>query len=368
MNHSTLLGRLQSKLGLRGTALAWFKSYLSGRSQRIVVNGKLSLKFPLNCGVPQGSCLGPVLFNIYVSSLFEIIDRHFPDVHLFAVDLQLYLSFSPSSSVDEDSAILAMQNCIADIKNWATSNGLMLNDDKTEFVVIGTLQQLCKININGVKVGNALIPAASSVRNLGTWFDETFSVDIHITKTCSASFFHLHNIRRIHKYLTSAATKTLIHAFVTSRIDYCNSLMYGLPAYQLAKIQRVQNAAARLILNESKFCHITPLLKQPHWLPVAHRIRFKLLLMSFKAVHGLSPQYIRDLITIKTYPRYKLRSSNSMQLQYPNTKSLATLGVHLFMWAAPTLWNALPATIRNVTCLETFKKHSKTLLFSDAFF
>ena len=394
VNHSTLLGRLQSKLGLRGTALAWLKSYLSGRSQHIVINGKLSRKFPLNCGVPQGSYLGPLLFNIYLSSLFEIIDRHFPDAHLFA-DLQLYLSFSPSSSVDEDSAILAMhncvddiknwaasngltlnedsailalQNCVADIKNWATSNGLMLNDDKTEFVVIGTRQQLCKINVNGIKVGNALTPAASSVRNLGAWFDETFSMNTHVTETCSASFFHLHNIRRIHKYLTPAATETLIHAFVTSRIDYCNSLMYGLPAYQLAKIQRVQNAAARLILNESKFCHKTPLLKQLHWLPVTHRIRFKLLLMTFKAVHGLTPQYIKDLITIKTYPRYKLKSSNSTQLQYPNTKSLATLGDRSFMWAAPRLWNALPATIRNITCLETFKKHLKTLLFSDAFF
>ena len=330
MNHSTLLGRLQSKLGLRSTALAWLKSYLSGRSQRIIVNGKLSRKFPLNCGVPQGSCLGPLLFNIYVSSLFEIIDRHFPDAHLFADDLQLYLSFSPSSSVDEDSAILAMHNCVddiknwaasngltlkedsailamqdcvADIKNWATSNGLMLNDNKTEFVVVGTRQQLCKINVNGIKVGNALIPATSSVRNLGAWFDETFSMDTHVTKTCSASFFHLHNIRRIRKYLTPAATETLIHAFVTIRIDYCNSLMYGLPAYQLAKIQRVQNAAASLILNESKFCHITPLLKQLQWLPVTHRIRFKLLLMTFKAVHSLSPQYIRDLITIKTCPR-----------------------------------------------------------------
>ena len=105
------------------------KSYLSGRSQCIVVNGKLSQKFPLNCGVPQGSCLGPLLFNIYVSSLFEIIHRHFPDAHLFADDLQLYLSFSPSSSVDEDNAILAMHNCVDDIKNWATSNGLTLNED-----------------------------------------------------------------------------------------------------------------------------------------------------------------------------------------------------------------------------------------------
>ena len=234
--------------------------------------------------------------------------------------------------------------------------------------MIGTRQQLCKINVNGIKVGNALIPAASSVRNLGAWFDETFSMDTHVTKTCSASFFHLHIIRRIRKYLSPVATETLIHAFVTSRIDYCNSVMYGLPAHQLAKIQRVQNAAARLILNESKFRHMTPLLKQLHYLPVTHRIRFKLLLMTFKAVHGLSPQYIRDLTTIKTYPRHKVRSSNSTLLQYPNTKSLAILSDRSFIWAAPRLWNALLAAQRNITCLETFKNHLKTLLFSDAFF
>ena len=137
---------------------------------------------------------------------------------------------------------------------------------------------------------------------------------------------------------------------------------------QLTNLPKSRGYKMPLILNESKFCHITPLLKQLHWLPTTHRIRFKLLLMTFKAVHRLSPQYIRDLITIKTYPRYKLRSSNNTQLQYPNTKSLATLGDRSFMWAAPRLWNALPATIRNITCLETFKKHLKTLLFSDAFF
>ena len=173
-------------------------------------------------------------------------------------------------------------------------------------------------------------------------------------------FFRLHHIRRIRKYLSPAATETLIHAFVTSRANYGNSLMYGLPAYQLAKIQKVRNAAARLIFKKGKFCHITLLLRQLHWLPVTHTIRIKLLLMIFKAVHGLSPKYIGDLVAIKTYPRYKLRCSNSMLLQYPNKKSLVTLGDRSFMRAAPRLWNALSATLRNITCLEIFKKYSAT--------
>ena len=121
------------------------------------------------------------------------------------------------------------------------------------------------------------------------------------------------------------------------------------------------------IFNESKFCHITSLLKQLQWLPVTHRIRFKLLLMTFKAVHGLSPKFIRDLIITKTYPRYKLRSSNSILLQCSNTKSLVALGYRSFRWAAPRLWNALPATQRNITCLETFKNHLKTYLVTRSF-
>ena len=99
--------------------------------------------------------------------------------------------------------------------------------------------------------------------------DDTFDMSQHATNLCSASFFQLHNVRRIGKYLTQEAAATLVHSFVTCRIDYCNSLLYGrLPDYQLAKLQRVQNSAARLVYRKSKFCHITPLLKKLHWLPI----------------------------------------------------------------------------------------------------
>ena len=95
---------------------------------------------------------------------------------------------------------------------------------------------------------------------LGVWLDSNLSMGDHITKTSSAAFYYLYNIRRIRKYLSKKCTETLIHAFISSRLDYCNSLLYGLPAYQIQKLQRVQNSAARLVFEESKFCHITPLL------------------------------------------------------------------------------------------------------------
>ena len=137
---------------------------------------------------------------------------------------------------------------------------------------------------------------------------------IPVTKTCSAAFSHLHNIRQIRRFLSHEATETLIHAFVTSKVDYCNSLLYDLPAYQIAKLQRVQNAAARLIFKESRFCHTTTLLRQLHWLPVHYRIIFKTLLIAFKAINGLGPGYLSCLVCIRSQGDiiYVVRKASSL--------------------------------------------------------
>ena len=139
--------------------------------------------------------------------------------------------------------------------------------------------------LTGIKVGKVNIAPHSPVKTLGVWFDSNLSMVDHITKTCSAAFYYLCNIRRIRKYLTKECTETLIHAFISSSLDYCNSLLFGVPECHLHKLQRFQNAAARLIFQESRFCHITPLLKSLHWLPVKFRIVFKIILITFKAIH-----------------------------------------------------------------------------------
>ena len=150
-----MLQRLQTKLGISGTVLNWFCSYLSGRSQRVSIDGSISNKHYLDCGVPQGSCLGPLLFTIYTSKLFDIIANHLPRAHSFADDTQLYVSFSPKEKDGQSSAIIAMERCIIDIKKWMAEDKLPLNDAKTGFLVIGTRQQLSMININSNKIGDA---------------------------------------------------------------------------------------------------------------------------------------------------------------------------------------------------------------------
>ena len=171
VDHSILLDRLTKDVGLQGKTRDWFRSYLSGRSQRVAIDGSMSMEFSLDCGVPQGSCLVPLLFVIYTSSLFKIIERHLPQVHCYADDTQLYLSFRPGDDDAQDVAHRAMEACIKDIRKWMIDGRLLLNDTKTEFLVIGTRQQLSKLRFSSIEVGNQKIDRSSSVRNLGVMLD-----------------------------------------------------------------------------------------------------------------------------------------------------------------------------------------------------
>ena len=368
VDHNILLERLRTEFGVTDVALNWFCSYLSNRSQKVSVEGMLSEKFNLDCGVPQGSCLGPLLFVIYSSKLFQIMEKHLPDVHCYADDAQLYLAFKPGSVVDENEAISALELCISDIRCWMQHDKLKLNSNKSEFLIIGTWQQLAKVNISHLNIGNCQIkPSIGPVKNLGSWFDSNLTMNGHINKSSGTCFYHLHNIRRIRKYLTREATESLIHALITSKIDYCNSLLYGLPTSQINKFQRVQNAAARLITGSSKFCHVTPLFITLHWLPIKFRIYYKIALLTFKCIHGLAPSYLTELISIKRASSYNLRSNTGIILECSSTIHRVTLGDRAFQQAAPKTWNCLPLNIRNIKSIDSFKSALKTYYFKLAY-
>ena len=368
VDHDTMLRRLEYSFGIQGKALSWFASYLSGRTQRILINESLSEPFKLEWGVPQGSCLGPLLFTLYTSKLFEIIEYHLPMIHCYADDSQVYISFSPNDRAEQLAVVRNMENCIRDIRCWMLNNDLKLNDDKTEFLIIGTSQQLEKLDNISIRVGDSDIHPVPIARNLGSWFDSRLSMATHITKICSSSFYYIYNIRRIRKYLSQQSTETLVHAFITSRLDYCNGLLYGLPDCLLNKLQRVQNACARLIFKEQKFCHVTPLIYELHWLPIRYRIEFKILLITLKILNFLAPTYLSSLISLRLPSKYNLRnSSDKLLLSYPRFKSKATLGDRSFTCAAPKLWNALPFEIRSASTVSIFKTKLKTHLFRHAF-
>ena len=166
VEHSVLLSRLSNSFGIRDTALCWFRSYLSDRSQRVSLDGKVSDKFQLTHGFPQGSCLGPLLFTLYVSKLFDIIKGHLPHVHTYADDTQLYLAFKPDSAVNALGAVNAMELCIRDLRTWMLHEKLKLNDNKTEFILIGTRQQLAKVDGISLCVGDSKVSQSNQQRTL----------------------------------------------------------------------------------------------------------------------------------------------------------------------------------------------------------
>ena len=188
-----------------------------------------------------------------------------------------------------------------------------------------------------------------------------------VNNTCISAFSQLYNIRRIRKYPTMDTSKTLVHAMITSRIDYCNSLLCGLPDNSLNKLQRVQNAAAWLITGTGKFSRITPVLRSLHWFPIKQRLQFKMLILIFIAISGLAPNYISNLVNILCRSKYLLRQNNEILLEPYNGKTKKTLGDRAFAVAAPRLFNSLPREIRHETCFNTFKTKVKTFLFRMAF-
>ena len=187
----------------------------------------------------------------------------------------------------------------------------------------------------------------------------------HINSTCKSAFYHLRNIARIRKFISLKTTETLVHAFVDSKLDYCNSLAYGLPKYLLQKLQYVQNAAACLITGIRKHDHITPILMDLHWLPVNERIQFKIFLVTFKSLNGFAPVYINEMIQ-RYVPNRKLRSSSAFLLKQ-NKWNLKSYGFRTFTVAAPFLWNSLLLEVKSSPSLKILKSKLKTHLFKRAF-
>ncbi|KAJ8030498.1 Propionyl-CoA carboxylase alpha chain, mitochondrial [Holothuria leucospilota] len=239
-----ILPILEKDYGITGDVLAWVSSYLENRTQRVQLqSGVMSEPRPLNYGVPQGSCYGPVAFLLYASQLFAVMQKHLPQVHVYADDTQLYLAFNPSRDADQWKAVTEIENCVKDLRAWMLSNKLKINDSKTEFMLLGSKSSLAKVCVNSIQVGECVVQKVPYVRNLGVWLDEHLDMQLHITKQCQKAMMHLQDIRSIRKCLTREATRSLLHAFVTSCLDYGNSLLISVPKVHISKLQMLFNVS-----------------------------------------------------------------------------------------------------------------------------
>jgi len=187
----------------------------------------------------------------------------------------------------------------------------------------------------------------------------------HITKTVCSCFGVLRQIRGIRRSVTRPVVLSLISALVLTRLDYGNALLVVLPQQQVAKLQSVLHAAARLIHGARKYDHITPILRDLHWLPTVRRTEFKLAVLAFRCLHGLAPPYLSaELHRVSDLEsRQRLRSASTAALTIPRVR-LTTVGDRAFPAAASRVWNSLPPRVHSSTSLAVFKRQLKTHLFS----
>ena len=270
---------------------------------------------------------------------------------------------------DINTARTALQACISDIGRWCLSRRLQLNAAKTELIWFGSRQMIQKLNGAdlSLQLDSGSIHPVTVVRDLGVTLDSQLSMKQHISKVAAICFSQLRRLRQLRHLVGQEVTSQLVSAFILSRLDYCNAVLANLPLNAIDLLQRVQNAAARLVLNIRPRDHVTPALQQLHWLPVNLRITYKLCLMMHNIHHGHAPSYLRDSVTpIATATgRSGLRSRDTAR--YVKAATMTKFGERCFSFAGPEAWNSLPAQLHSVSDCNSFKKQLKTVLFDRAF-
>jgi hypothetical protein len=366
VDHVHMLSILRRRFSVESPAIDWFQCYLSNRTQTFTVGDSKSDPRLVYCSVPQGSVLGPVKFIAYTEDAVKLFDHHKVNHHMYADDKQMYLH---AESGSEAAVLERLAACFSDLSGWCASRRLQLNASKTELIWFGSRSMIRRIadEYRSISLCSTVLKSVVVVRNLGVLFDSELTMKQHINHVVSVGYYHLRRLRQIRRHVTRDAMKQLVSALVLSRIDYCNSVLIGLPACSIYPLQRLQNAAARLVMGLRARDHVTSTLAELHWLPVRFRILFKVSLIMFLIHSHQCPEYLSNIVTpLNSEPsRRRLRSSIGTDYLIPRTKT--KFGERSFSVAGPTTWNALPESVRAAEEVATFKRLLKTHYFKSAF-
>jgi Reverse transcriptase (RNA-dependent DNA polymerase) len=362
IEHSILLERLKTSFGFAGMVYSWTESYLTGRSQTVKIGSSFSKPLNLTSGVPQGSVLGPLLFSIYTSPVASIASFFSVSQQQYADDSQLFISLSHGHSQD----ISRLENCLTALHAWFCQNSLSLNPDKSDTIILGTRQRAHSYSdLTSVNIAGTVVPLADHIKVLGVTLDSHLTMDKHVSAVSRACFYHLRALRHIRSSLNIEDAKMIACSIVGSRLDYANSVLYGVSRKNINLLQRVQNALARCVFDsKERRTRSLDLLRQLHWLPVEYRVKYKVAKFAFLARSSASTAYLNSSVSIYQ-PQRSLRSDNSNLLTVP--RSTHVIGSRAFRIAAPTVFNALPSDLRLSTNLQTFCSKLKTFYFDSAF-
>ena len=286
VDHDILLDRLSISFGITGSAFDWMRSFIAGRTQIVHYCGSVSQCAVVRSGVAQGSVLGPLLHVLYTADIQKVVESLGFGVHLYADDTQFHGSCKVSEAADLAGQAVRVVN---EIRLWMSSNLLRLNADKTQFILLGTGTFLGKCDMQAI---DTVLLSTDVVNNLGVYLDSELTLERQVSKLCQVCYFHLRRLRTVRRSLSKESLRTLVHAFVTSRVDHCNGLLYGSYSYLFDRLQSVLNSVARLILNIAKFSGISAVIRDElHWLSIRKRIEFKIALLVRHCMIDAAPEY-----------------------------------------------------------------------------
>lgn len=318
----------------------------------------------LTSGVPQGSVLGPILFTIYTSPIARIAQFYNISLQQYADDTQLFIALSPHSPSTE---ISVLTTCFSNLHTWFCLNGMALNPDKSEAILLGTTQRATYYShLTSVDLAACPVPLVSHVKILGVTLDNRLSFDRHVDAVCKSAYYHMRALRHFRSAITDDMAKSVACALIGSRLDYANSVLYGITQRNINRLQRVQNSMARVVARPSIPLSFgsTSLLYNLHWLPIDYRIKFKLAIITYNIIHSSEPAYLRSLLAFRA-PQRSLRFSDTNLLHVPLVRS--AFGSRGFSVASPTIWNSLPTDLRTCTSFHTFRRLLKAHFFQQAF-
>ena len=359
VDHEKLLNILEVEIGIIEVALQWFREFLTNRTQRVKIGDTYSKVALLLYGVIQGSILGPRLFNIYIRSIYKRVEPTRFEIVGFADDHQLLKQFALAfklTSLGKD-----VKNCLQVIGEWMIEFFLCLNETKTKILVVAPPSVQAEIIISGVILENSCIRFVDSAKNLGVIIDNVLNFEEQVDKLVKSCFITIRKLSKVKIHLTQQQLQTLVSSLIFSKLDYCNSLYYGLPVKTINKLQRVQNCAARLVwkgkipFNSS----LDSIYNNLHWLRMRFRIIYKILLIVYKCLHEKVPSDVSNMIKFAQSER----TTKMMKLE--ETRARSSYGDRAFSHVAPKLWNLLPTRIRLETDLIQFKTKLKSLLMRE---
>ena len=208
-------------------------------------------------------------------------------------------------------------------------------------------------------MNGSTVERSAIVKYLGAWFDENLNMKEHITKKCHASMINIQRIKLICRYLTEDSVKTLMMGLVVSHLDYCNTVLAGLPDIDIERMHHFLNIAAKMILQRGKMDSSTQGLKEIHWLPIRCRVKHKILTLVHKCLQGSAPGYLQELLSAAECRHDGLQSESDTRKLFVPLVKRKTFAERSFAIQGPKLWNSLPLELRSITNTDNFKKQLK---------